>query len=80
MEQSNSPNYWAINGLPSNYLLYPKGTQILGRPLKVLEVKKLSSINEENADFIINDILKRTIKGINIDNLLVADKLFIILW
>lgn len=79
-DPSTSPNYWELKGLPSKYLLYPKGTVILGRPLKVLEVKKLASINEQNADFIINDILRRAIKGINIDDILTPDKLFLVLW
>jgi hypothetical protein len=80
MNPPTGVNYWPIKGLPSKYKLYPEGTKIEGRPLKVLEVKKISSINESNADFIINDVLRRTIKGIDIDNLLVADKIFIILW
>jgi ribosomal protein S27E len=80
MNPPTGANYWDIQGLPSKYKLYPEGTRIQGRPLKVLEVKKISSINESNADFIINDVLRRTIKGIEIENILVADKLFIIFW
>lgn len=73
-------NYWEITNLPSRYKLYPEGTKIMGRPLKTLELKKLSSMNDSNANFIINDILKKTIKGINIDDIYIADKLFLILW
>lgn len=69
-----------IEGLPSALKLYPEGTQIYGRPLKVLECKQLASINETNADNIINSILKRTIKGIDVDKILIADKLYILLW
>lgn len=76
----NNSNYWKIDNLPSRGLLYPEGTVILGRPLKVIEVKKLSSLTDGNADFIIKDILRRTIKGINIDDIYIADKLFLILW
>lgn len=76
----DNSNYYSIEGLPSRGLLYKKGTQISGRPLKVLEVKKLASLNEFNADFIVNDILRRTIRGIKIEDILIADKLFIILW
>jgi len=74
------PIYMEIKGLPSKMKLYPKGTKIEGRPLKVLEVKRLAGITEENSDAIINDILRRTIKGIEIDNLLVSDKMYIIFW
>jgi len=74
------PNFWPIQGLPSKGRLYPKGTEILGRPLKVIEVKKLSGLNENNADYIINDILKRTIKGVSLDDMFIADKLFIVFW
>ena len=74
------PNYYLIEGLPSKGKFYPEDTKIYGRPLKVLEVKQLSSINESNADNIINSILKRTIRGIDVNEILVADKLFIIFW
>jgi len=73
-------NYWVIDNIPSRYMLYPEGTKIYGRPLKVLEIKKLSSINESNADYVINEVLRKTIKGINIDDLYVSDKLFIVFW
>lgn len=82
MNESTVDNaiYHEINGLPSKCKLYSENTRIEGRPLKLIEVKRLSGINEENSDAIINDILRRTIKGINIDNLLVADKLYLIFW
>lgn len=73
-------NHWKISGLPSKGKFYPAGTEILGRPMKVLEVKKISSMNEENGDFILNDIIKKTIKGISLDDIYVADKLFLIFW
>lgn len=73
-------NYWPINSLPSTGRLYKQGTQIVGRPLKVLEVKKLSSLNDGNADFIINDVIRKAIKGITVEELFIADKLAIILW
>lgn len=80
MEPESDVNYFYIEGIPTNYRLYPEGTRIIGRPLKVLEIKKLATINEGNADYIINDILKRTIKGIDIENIYEQDKLFIIFW
>lgn len=79
-QQYSNTNYWKINGLPSKGRFYNEGVEILGRPMKVLEVKKISSITEENGDFILNDIIRRTTTGIDINDLYVADKLFIIFW
>ena len=70
-------NYWPIENLPSKYKLYPPGTKLYARPLKVLEVKMLSSLTNENFHHIITEVLKKTVKGIEVENLLVADKLFI---
>lgn len=77
---TNEANYYKIEGLPSGGKFYPEGTEIYGRPLKVLEVKQLSSINEENADNIINSVLKKAIRGISVDEILIADKLYIMFW
>ena len=73
-------NYWKIKDLPSKYKLYPEGTVIRGKPLKVLDVKLLSTIDENNFNEIINDVLKRCVTGINPQDLLVPDKLYIIFW
>jgi len=73
-------NYHDIKGLPSKGKFYPKGTKIQARPLKVIEVKKLSSINEENADDIVNDVLRRTVVGIDVNDIILADKLYIVFW
>lgn len=73
-------NFFPIEGLPSKYLKYPKGTMLYGRPLKVKEVKKLSSMNEYNYNTVINEVLSDCIKGLSIEEIFVADKLFIIFW
>lgn len=72
--------FFKIEGLPSKGKLYPEGTKIYSRPLKILEVKQLSAINEENFNEVINSVLSKSVLGINIEDLLVADKLFIIFW
>lgn len=77
---SKEPNVWKIEGLPSCGRTYLNGIEFFGRPLKVLEVKKLSSMTDVNMDYIINDILKRTIKGLDLDSLLMGDKLYLIFW
>lgn len=78
--QVTDPEFWPIEDLPSKYLLYPKGIKIFGRPLKLIEVKKLSLLNEENFDITINTVLASAIRGIQIEDLLIADKLYIIFW
>ncbi len=61
-------------------LLYPPYVKLEGRPLKVMEVKKLASISNspDTADYVINDILKSAIRGINVQDLFVADKLYLL--
>jgi len=73
-------NFWEVTNLPSLNKFYPEGTRIFGRPMKVIEVKKISSMGDSNGDFILNDIVRRTTKGIDHDEMYVADKLFIIFW
>lgn len=73
-------NYWDIEDLPTKYRLYPSGTKLVARPLKVLDVKKLTSINDENADAIVNDILRKCVRGIDIKELYSADKMYLLLW
>jgi hypothetical protein len=80
-EQVDDGNiYYEITGLPTKGKFYPEGTKILARPLKVLEVKKLSQMNKENADEIVNNVISCATKGINIDDLYSSDKLYIIFW
>jgi len=78
--QPSEPNMTVIEGLPSRGAFYPKGTIIKARPLKVIEVKKLSALNESNADHIINDVVRRATTGIAVEDMLVADKIYVIFW
>jgi hypothetical protein len=72
--------YDVISGLPTDGRLYPDGTVIKARALKVLEVKILAGITEETANDIVNDILERTVQGIDINDIYSADKLYIMFW
>jgi hypothetical protein len=72
--------FYLVDGLPSKGRLYPEGTKIYSRPLKILEVKQLATINETNYNQIINAVLKKTVIGIDVNELVSADKLFIIYW
>jgi len=80
LKPEDNSNYWEIKTLPTKYRLYPEGTVISARPLKVLEVKKLTSLNEYNADSIINDILRKCVRGIDINDIYIGDKLYILYW
>lgn len=73
-------NFHEITGLPSKGLLYPKGTKILGRPLTVKEVKRLATMNENNYQQVIKDVIVNCVRGINIETILVPDKIYIIFW
>ena len=72
--------YYEITGLPTKGKFYPEDTKIIARPLKVLEVKKLSQMNKDNADEVVNNVISSAIKGIAIDDLYASDKLYIIFW
>lgn len=75
--QEMRENFLPILGLPSKNKFYP---ELLARPLNVKEVKLLASMNSDNYDFIINDILKKTVKGVKIEQIVRGDKYFIIFW
>jgi len=77
---SATENLWKIDGLPSGYKFYPEGSELLGRPLQVLDVKYLSSMNETNYNTIINEVVRRCTTGMDVNDLLVADKLYTIFW
>lgn len=77
---TKNENTWPIEDLPSKYRLYPEGTKLFGRPLKVPEIKMLATINAENLNFVLNEVLRRSITGFPIENLTVADKLYLIFW
>ena len=72
--------FFPIVDLPSRYKLYPKGTKIFGRPLRVLEVKQLSQMGEDNSGTVINSVLKSATVGFNVNELLVSDKVYILFW
>ena len=72
--------WYPIEILPSKYRVYPKGTRILSRPLNVLEVKHLATMTDSTADGVINDVLKGSVMGIDYRDLVIADKVFIIMW
>ena len=78
--EANEPGFFAIDGLPTDGQFYPEGTEIRARTMKVTEVKMLSNMDETNANDLINDILRRTVRGIEIEDLFTADKLYIIFW
>jgi hypothetical protein len=78
--EEDDTNYWEIDDIPTKYKLYPDGTQIMARPLKVIEIKKLTSITDENADKVVNDILRKSIRGIDVNDIYSVDKMYLLLW
>lgn len=76
----NNDIYDIITDLPTGGKLYPNGTEIKARSLKVAEVKMLANMDENNGNDIVNEILKRTVIGIDVENIYSADKLYIMFW
>lgn len=79
-EGPKKDNYVPLDDLPSLYRFYGLEDRILARPMTVSEVKQLASMNEENADYIVSDIVSRTVKGIDTSEILRADKYYILFW
>ena len=72
--------FFPITDLPSKYKLYPEGTVIYGRPMRVLEVKQLSMMSEENSFSIVNNIIRSCVRGMKVEDILLADKMYILFW
>lgn len=72
--------YIKIEGYPTGGMLYPKGTIIKARPMKVLECKMLAQADDENLEDVVNDILNRTLIGIDVNDIYTADKLYFVMW
>lgn len=79
-KEEDSIVYTEISGLPSDGKLYSNNVNIKGRPLKMIELKKLSTMTGDNSDSVMYDVLRSSIKGIEIDQILSPDKLYLIFW
>jgi hypothetical protein len=74
------PGYYLIEGLPSSYRLYPAGTEVYGRSLNVREVKRLTELTPNNSAQIINSVIAACTYGYPVEEMLNADKFYIIFW
>lgn len=79
-KEEDSIVYTEITGLPSEGRLYSNNVNIKARPLKIPELKKLSTMTEDNSDSVMYDVLRSSIKGIDVDQILSPDKLYLIFW
>lgn len=73
-----SDNYLPIN-LPSGNIPYPTN-QVKIRPYTGEDEILLSQMNEENLDEQYQEMLRRTISGVDPDLITVGDRLYVILW
>jgi hypothetical protein len=80
LDDNESLTFCTIDSLPSRNKFYPLGTEIKGRPLKLIELKKISTMTEENSDSVILDILRKSIRGVPVENIMSGDKLYLIFW
>lgn len=71
-------NFVPIDDLPSRYLFYPENTKLAAKPMSVADVKSLANMSDSNYDSIINGVLSRNVTGIKINQLLRADKYYLI--
>lgn len=62
--------------LPSKGVLYPE--KIYVKKLSTINIKKLATITEQNSTFVINNILMSCLWGIDVNKILVADKLWLV--
>lgn len=72
--------YEEVKGLPSCGKFYEKGTKIYSRALKVIELKKLAAMDGDNFNDVIKSVLKESVIGIDVDDIILVDKLYIVLW
>lgn len=64
--------------LPSSGKYYEE--QLMGRPLGAMEIKQLSGMNQKNATIIVDQVLKSSTSGVNFEDILLADKMYIVFW
>lgn len=74
-------NKWKITDLPSKFLFY-KSKFFYGRPLTVIDIKYLTTINKENYNEVCNELLTRCIdfNGISLQDLNISDHLYLLFW
>jgi hypothetical protein len=77
-------NYWKMDlkELPTMGKLYPEDTIIKIRPLNVQEIKYLSTISEENATDIVNEILEKCLllDKISFEDIYLGDREYFAFW
>jgi hypothetical protein len=77
-------NYWKLikEEIPSKGMFYDDEAIIKIRPLNVQEVKYLSTLNEQNATDVINEIIEKCtiFKNMKFEDLLLADREYLIFW
>lgn len=64
--------------LPSKGLLYKN--DLFVRKLSTIDIKNLSTVTADTVDGVMNGILARNVKGININDILVGDKIWLIFY
>lgn len=80
MEPDDFAKFLKIENLPSKYLYYPEGVSLYGRPLNIRELKKISTMTANNAATMIDDVLRSATRGLPFEEILISDKLYILLW
>ncbi len=74
-------NYYKINldDLPTRGKLYG-GNEIYLRNFKVIEIKRLSTVDEATANDVINDVMGKLVKGVDYDKITAVDKIALLFY
>jgi hypothetical protein len=74
-------NYYKIdmNDLPTRGKLYDDKSIYL-RNFKVIEIKRLSTVDEETANDVINDVMSKLVKGVDFDVIAAVDKVALLFY
>mgnify|MGYP003289316020 CR=1 FL=1 len=78
MNSTPNNNYTILNKsmLPSKGLFYPQ--EIKYKKLTTIDIKNLSTVNSDTLDGVMNSVLSRNIININVNDIFVGDKIWLI--
>ena len=80
MEPDDFAKFMKLENLPSKYRCYSEKEVIYGRPMNIRELKKIANMTQATVTTAIDDVLRSATRGLALEEILVSDKLYILLW